>query len=73
MSGGESLSYKFIDHSDEVQKALDSAIEAALEAIGNQAVSHAKTNITEAGRVDTGAKLEKASLPVVKYAQRAIL
>lgn len=48
------MSYKLIDHSDEVNRRLDSAIEAALEAIGNQAVSHAKSNITEAGRVDTG-------------------
>ena len=55
MPGGGNLSYKFIDHSDEVNRQLDSAIEAALEAIWNQAVSHAKNNITEAGRVDTGA------------------
>ena len=45
----------FIDNSDEVIAAMSEAVEAALEAIGQQAVSHAKSNITEAGRVDTGA------------------
>ena len=43
------------DNSAEVLRELDSKIEAALEACGNQAVSHAKQNITQAGRVDTGA------------------
>lgn len=43
------------DNSAEVLRELDSKIEAALEACGNQAVSHAKQNITRAGRVDTGA------------------
>lgn len=46
---------EFTDHSDEARKAMSEAVEAALEAIGNQAVSHAKSNITAAGRVDTGA------------------
>lgn len=44
-----------IDNSAEVVRELESKIEAALEACGNQAVSHAKQNITRAGRVDTGA------------------
>ena len=43
------------DHSDEVLKALEENKEAILEAWGQQAVSHAKSNITAAGRVDTGA------------------
>ena len=43
------------DNSDEVKAALGESIEAALEAIGQQAVSHAKANVTEAGRVNTGA------------------
>lgn len=43
------------DHSDEAIRDLESKIGAALEAVGNQAVSHAKSIITEAGRVDTGA------------------
>lgn len=42
------------DNAEEVRKALQDKAEAALEACGNQAVSHAKSNITEAGRVDTG-------------------
>lgn len=46
---------QFIDHSDKVKKAMPEAIEAALEAMGQQAVSYAKSNITAAGRVDTGA------------------
>ena len=47
--------FVLIDNSDKVLAELDSKIEAALEACGNQAVSHAKQNITSAGRVDTGA------------------
>lgn len=43
------------DNSGEVLDAMTEAIEVSLEAIGQQAVSHAKQNITEAGRVDTGA------------------
>ena len=42
------------DYSDEIKKALRDKLEAALEAIGIQAESHAKSNITKAGRVDTG-------------------
>ena len=34
---------------------LRSKVEAALEAAGNQAVSHSKANITAASRVDSGA------------------
>ena len=43
------------DNSKEVLAALEQSATAALEACGNQAVSHAKSNITSAGRVDTGA------------------
>lgn len=43
-----------IDRSEEVLSALSTQIEAALEACGQQAVSHSKQNITQAGRVDTG-------------------
>lgn len=43
------------DNRDAVLASLKQQIEAGLEACGNQAVSHAKSNITEAGRVDTGA------------------
>lgn len=43
------------DNSDEVLRALEVQMDAALEAVGHQAVSHAKQNITKAKRVDTGA------------------
>lgn len=43
------------DNTSQVLGELESKIQAALEACGNQAVSHAKQNITAASRVDTGA------------------
>ena len=43
------------DNRDEVLQKLRERIDAALEAVGNQCVSHAKQNITAASRVDTGA------------------
>lgn len=43
------------DHSAEVLRELEIRVQSALEACGNQAVSHAKNNLTEASRVDTGA------------------
>ena len=43
------------DNTAELLSALETQVEAALEACGNQAVSHAQKNITEASRVDTGA------------------
>jgi HK97 gp10 family phage protein len=49
------VNVRLVDHSDEVIRALESQVEAALEAVGQQCVSHAKSNITSAGRVDTGA------------------
>ncbi len=48
------IEIKLDDHSDKVMQALKNYSEAALEAVGNQAVSYAKQNITEARRVDTG-------------------
>ena len=45
---------KLINNKGAVLNELDTAIAAALEAIGQQAESHAKQNITKAGRVDTG-------------------
>jgi HK97 gp10 family phage protein len=50
-----SVDIKLTNNVDDVLRALDEQCEAALEAVGNQAVSHAKQNITQAGRVDTGA------------------
>jgi phage gpG-like protein len=46
-----------IDNTDEVLAEMQRQIDGALEAIGNQAVSHAKQNITQAGRIDTGAMI----------------
>lgn len=46
---------KFTDNSEETIRSFNENAEAALEAIGNQAVSHAKKVITEKSRVDTGA------------------
>ncbi len=47
--------YIAADNSQEVLNELERLTQAALEACGQQAVSHAKQNITFAGRVDTGA------------------
>lgn len=53
------------DHSGEVLQALYWQAQAALEACGNQAVSHAKQNITAASRVDTGAMRNSMNHKVV--------
>jgi phage gpG-like protein len=45
---------KIIDNSRKIKKAMQDGVEAALEAIGNQAVSYAKHIITTESRVDTG-------------------
>lgn len=42
------------DHSKEIMEALRNAIERGLMAVGEQAVTHAKDNITALGAVDTG-------------------
>lgn len=42
------------DNSEEVLKALENAIDRALDTIGETAVGYAQDVITEAGRVDTG-------------------
>lgn len=57
---------EIIDNSDKVLEELETAMEAALESVGQQGVSHAKKNITEAGRVDTGALRNSISHAVVK-------
>ena len=46
-----------VDNTDKVLAEMERQIEGALEACGIQAVSHAKQNITEAGRIDTGAMI----------------
>ncbi|MBQ3330811.1 MAG: HK97 gp10 family phage protein [Ruminococcus sp.] len=50
-----SVTFKITDNSSEVLRAFESQAKAGLEAVGNQAVSHAKQIVTEASRVDTGA------------------
>ncbi len=47
------MSVTFKDNSAQYLAEFDAACRAALEAVGNQAVSHAKRNVTAAGRVDT--------------------
>lgn len=49
------FSISLTNNSGAVLEAKDAAVEAILEAWGNQAVSHAKNNLTAASRVDTGA------------------
>ena len=39
------------DNTQQIQQELQTKIQAALEAAGNQAVSHAKENIASAGRI----------------------
>ena len=48
------MNFKLIDNSKETIKAKNHAVEAALEAIGNQAVSYAKSVLAEDSRIDTG-------------------
>ena len=43
------------DNSEATLQEFERATQAALEACGQQAASHAKQNLTAAGRVDTGA------------------
>jgi phage gpG-like protein len=42
------------DFTEEVLAALNRQMEAGLEAVGQQAVSHAKQNISKAGRIASG-------------------
>lgn len=55
-----------IDNSDEFKRAMKAGVEAALEAIGQQAVSHAKHIITTESRVDSGELRNTTSYRVVK-------
>lgn len=49
------MAVKFTDNSAQTLRDLEILTRVALEAVGNQAVSHAKQTITAAGRIDTGA------------------
>ena len=59
------MEFRLVDHSDEVLRALESQEEAALEAVGNQGVSHVKQVITRESRVDTGAMRNSITHQVV--------
>lgn len=48
------MDVNFTDHTDEVLSDFDRQIRAALEAIGNQAVKHAKDRVAEESRIDSG-------------------
>lgn len=65
------MSVKVTDYTVEVLGAFEEAIEAALEAIGQQAVSHAKNNLKAAGRIDTGA-LRNSITHKVKMSEDAV-
>ena len=60
-----------INNIPQVERELKNAIEAGLEAIGQQAESHAKQNVTEAGRVDTG-DLRKLIAHEVRPSEEAV-
>ena len=59
------MSVLFTDNSAQYLSEVDTVCKAALEAIGNQAVSHAKSNVTAAGRVATGAMRDSIDHKVV--------
>ena len=54
------------DHTEEVLRELETRIQAALEACGIQAVSHAQDNITKAGRVGATGDLRQGISHLVK-------
>ena len=60
------MSVKFTDNSAQYLSEFDRVTKAALEAIGNQAVSHAKDNVTAAGRVATGTMRDSIDHKVVE-------
>lgn len=57
--------YIFTDRSSEVLSELKSKVNSALESIGNQAVSNAKQNVDEAGRIHTGTMMNSIEHTVV--------
>ena len=56
------------DNTDQVLAEVKRKAQAALEACGNQAVTHAKQNLTAAGRRDTGNLINKITHKVQKDA-----
>lgn len=56
-----SESVKVKDNTEEFEKTLQNAIERGLEAIGAAAETHAKTNVRDFPRVDTGRLMNSIS------------
>lgn len=65
------MSVKVTDYTVEVLDAFEEAIEAALEAVGQQAVTHAKQNLKAAGRSDTGT-LRNSITHKVQMSEKAV-
>lgn len=61
----------FQDNSGLYKNAAKEAIERALEAVGTQAESHAKRNLTESGAVDTG-RLRNSVTHEVRMSEDAV-
>ena len=59
------MSVEVTDHTVEVIAELNDHTKAALESVGEQAVSYAKKYISEAGRRDTGAMINSINHEVV--------
>lgn len=64
------MSVTIKDHSDDFERAWKEQLEAALEAVGNQAASYAKNNVKAAGRKDTGA-LQNGITHVTEMSEKA--
>lgn len=62
---------KLTDNTGLYLNALQSQIQAALEAVGGQAESYAKNNLTAAGKVDTG-NLRNSITHMVQEAEDAV-
>ena len=65
------MSVTIIDNTQKFLDAFDPQLEAGLEAVGEQAISHAKSNITAAGRVNTG-NLRNSIEKRVRMAEKAV-
>lgn len=55
------MSVTFRDNSAQYLAEFDTATKAALEAVGNQAVSHSKQIVASAGRIDTHTMIDSIS------------
>ena len=66
------MNIKFESHRVEIEKALKEAVERALEAIGIQCESHAKNNITQAGRIGVSGRLRNSVAHQVVVGEKAV-